>query len=172
MRIELRRAVLVVALASTGCIDWDGLYSDAATGVPLYRIHHATADIQIITLGLSEVMSATATGKWISDGTIAHVPSLPLSQMSDIYRLAKPPGTDWFFTDDVTEKDNAISMLGYATDGSGVGFSIPKAQVTPRIPLYRLSKAGIHHYAAGDDERDAQVNDGWTLERTLGFVNP
>lgn len=77
-----------------------------------------------------------------------------------LYRLYNPNSGEHFYTLDVSERNNLMS-LGWRYEG--VGWIAP---TTSNVPVYRLynPNAGDHHYTTSAAERDMLTPLGWIYE--------
>ncbi len=77
-----------------------------------------------------------------------------------MYRLYNPNSGEHFYTSNVGERNNLIS-LGWNYEG--VGWTAPSKSSTPVYRLYNKN-GGEHHYTASVTERDRLVSLGWNYE--------
>lgn len=86
--------------------------------------------------------------------------SVPDTNSRAMYRLYNPNSGEHFYTLNVGEKENLVS-LGW--NDEGIGWRAPK---TSNQPVYRLYNryGGEHHYTLSASERDALVAAGWNDE--------
>ncbi len=77
-----------------------------------------------------------------------------------MYRLYNPNSGEHFYTSNVGEKDNLVS-LGWNYEG--IGWYAPSKSATPVYRLYNKN-GGEHHYTASVTERDRLVSLGWNYE--------
>ncbi len=77
-----------------------------------------------------------------------------------MYRLYNPNSGEHFYTADVNEKNNLVSV-GWKYEG--IGWTAP---ATSDKPVYRLynQNGGEHHYTLDASERDFLVSLGWKFE--------
>ncbi len=77
-----------------------------------------------------------------------------------MFRLYNPNSGEHFYTHEVKEHDNLVS-LGWIDEGQGW-----VAPVTSNTPVYRLynPNAGEHHYTMDASEKDYLVSLGWIYE--------
>jgi len=79
---------------------------------------------------------------------------------------------DHFYTTSVAERDNAISQLGYVSEGI-TGYVYPDNRCGS-VPLYRSYNAQqlAHFYTISASEWDNAVQAGWVKEGIAGYVTP
>ncbi len=77
-----------------------------------------------------------------------------------MYRLYNPNSGEHFYTADVSEKNNLVSV-GWKYEG--IGWVAPATSSTPVYRLYNQN-GGEHHYTSGAGEIDILVSAGWKLE--------
>ncbi|MBQ9279335.1 MAG: hypothetical protein IJ224_11960 [Lachnospiraceae bacterium] len=78
----------------------------------------------------------------------------------DMYRLYNPNSGEHFYTANVKEKDNLVSV-GWRYEG--IGWKAPAKSNTPVYRLYNKN-AGDHHYTMSEKEKDFLVSVGWKYE--------
>jgi hypothetical protein len=82
------------------------------------------------------------------------------------------PRGDHFYTTSLTERDNAITKLGYSNEG--ITCFVSPSQTMGMKPLHRLiAPTGGHFYTMSDTERDSAIaNLGFKSEGEACFISP
>ena len=83
-----------------------------------------------------------------------------------MYRLYNPNSGEHFYTSNIYERNNLIS-LGW--NDEGIGWVAPASSNTPVYRLYN-SIGGEHHYTTSVAERDSLIAAGWTYE-SIGWYS-
>ncbi|KAI1784078.1 hypothetical protein LXA43DRAFT_1067087 [Ganoderma leucocontextum] len=91
-------------------------------------------------------------------------PTVPL------LRAYNPSATDYFYTTNTTEMQNAVTHLGYLQEGNAATIHPEQTPIT--IPLYRLYSpdASDHVYTTEAYERIIAGENGYVEEGVTGYV--
>lgn len=121
---------------------------------PLYRLTSLTAHDRLYTTSTQERDRALQEG-FRNEGIAGYVATSQIPGTLPLYRLAKQNGasTEHFYTDNTSERDRAISQLGFHLEGI-VGYVPTSAQPGTAV-LMRLQQPGTGEYLYTTSQAEA-----------------
>jgi len=145
--------------------------------IPIYRSFNSSSTDHFFTTTAKE-RDAAATNGWKYEGIQASISSRNAPNMVPLYRLFYSNGikSDHFYTTSETEKNDAVSTLGYTYEGVAAYIYPPNYKTAEgTVPLYRLYNINKvdHFYTTSIAERDNAVSSyGYINEDIVGYVMP
>jgi len=133
--------------------------------VALYRAINNSNGAHVFATSQSSLPSG-----FQAEGVAGYLMATQVSGTTPLYALSNSNG-DFFYTADASEKQRAVSSLGY-TD-QGIAGYVSTTQQSGTVPFYRLvhSSNGLHFYTADPNEHAKVVAQGqYKDEGTVGYI--
>ena len=152
------------ALANGYISEGTGFYYCKNDSFDVIRLTNESNGSNMLTSSIPEINSASVN-------SLASSVAFSTSLNGDVpvYRLFNASTKDYFYTTSLSEKNNAVSINGYADQGISF-FSCP-SNYQPVYRMYRAS-TGSHFYTTDFNERLNAGNYGFNYDTVAFYVTP
>ncbi len=133
--------------------------------VPLYRLASPDGHDRLYTTSTEERDRVMQQG-WKDEGIAGYIATSQVPGTLPLYRLEKQNGasTEHFYTDNDSERDKAISQLGFHLEG--VAGYVPTSPQPGAVLLHRLQQPGSGEYLYTTSDQEASQ-----AERRLRYMS-